>query len=129
MTGIAFCRKPRRFLGSLKFGEWALRTSDRGGQDKANWRSRTRRPVSREKRLSAHWFLEAPWLAVSDIPSRPDGAFRAFRGISMLGATALADFNLQISAFHLISCASLRFCALDVLQLLLWAYPTRIVGT
>jgi len=47
----------------------------------------------------------------------------------MLGATALADFNLQISGFHLISWASLRFCALDVLQLLLWAYPTRIVGT
>ena len=58
MTGIAFCRKPRRFLGSLKFGEWALRTSDRGGQDKANWRSQIRRPSAIEKPLSAHWFLK-----------------------------------------------------------------------
>ena len=35
MTAIAFGRKPLRILGSLKPEKWALRTSDRRGQDKA----------------------------------------------------------------------------------------------
>jgi hypothetical protein len=35
MTGSAFRCKLLRALGSLKFGNWALETSDRGGQDKA----------------------------------------------------------------------------------------------
>ncbi len=35
MTGSAFRCKLFRALGSLKFGNWALETSDRGGQDKA----------------------------------------------------------------------------------------------
>ena len=48
----------------------------RGWQDKANWRSRTCRPSAVEKPLSAHWFLEPPWLAVNDIPWKPDGAIR-----------------------------------------------------
>ena len=119
-------------LGPLNLEIGRRRRANEEGEEGKIKRTGVRELADRsavEKRLSAHWFLEAPWLAVGDIPSRPDGAFRAFRGISMLGATALADFNLQISAFHLISCASLRFCALDVLQLLLWAYPTRIVGT
>ena len=34
MTAIAFCRRPPRVLGSLKPEKWALRTSDRRGQDK-----------------------------------------------------------------------------------------------
>jgi len=35
MTGSAFRCKLFRALGSLKFGNWALETSDQGGQDKA----------------------------------------------------------------------------------------------
>jgi len=35
MTGSAFRCKLFRALGSLKFGNWALEMSDRGGQDKA----------------------------------------------------------------------------------------------
>jgi hypothetical protein len=35
MTEIASCRMPLRVLGSLQLGNWALGTSDRGGQDKA----------------------------------------------------------------------------------------------
>jgi hypothetical protein len=46
MTRTAFCRKSPRVPRVCWPGSWALGTSDRGGQDKANWRSRTRRPVS-----------------------------------------------------------------------------------
>ena len=63
-----------------RLGSWALKTSKRGGrggQDKANWRSRTRRPSAVKKPLSAHWFLEVQRMAVNDNPSRPDGAIRA----------------------------------------------------
>ena len=35
MTEIATCRMPLRVLGSLQLENWALGTSDRGGQDKA----------------------------------------------------------------------------------------------
>jgi hypothetical protein len=35
MSAIAFRRKPPRVLGSLKLERWALRRSDRRGQDKA----------------------------------------------------------------------------------------------
>ena len=35
MTNSASCRMPLRVLGSLQLGNWALGTSDRGGQDKA----------------------------------------------------------------------------------------------
>jgi hypothetical protein len=35
MTGSAFRCKLLRALGSLQLGNWALETSDRGGQDKA----------------------------------------------------------------------------------------------
>jgi hypothetical protein len=35
MTESASCRVPLRVLGSLQLGNWALGTSDRGGQDKA----------------------------------------------------------------------------------------------
>ena len=66
--------------------------------------------------------------AVSGIPSE-EFSILLTHTPEIYRQAALADFNLQISAFHLISCASLRFCALGVLQLLLWAYPTRIVGT
>lgn len=49
MTGIALCRKSSRAFGIIKLGKWALRTSDRGGQDKARkvraagWGGRHRR--------------------------------------------------------------------------------------
>ena len=46
MTRTAFCRKSPRVPRVCWLGSWALGTSDRGGQDKANWRSLTRRPVS-----------------------------------------------------------------------------------
>lgn len=35
MTAIALCRKPLRAHGSFRTGNWALGTSDRGGQDKS----------------------------------------------------------------------------------------------
>ena len=35
MTENASCRKQLRVVGSLQGGNWALGTSDRGGQDKA----------------------------------------------------------------------------------------------
>jgi hypothetical protein len=102
MTESAFCRMRLPAPGSLQLGSWALETSDRGGrggQDKANWRSQTRRPSAVEKPLSAHWFLEARRLALSDVRSRPDGAFRVSRRISTSCAMALAIFNSIVSAF------------------------------
>jgi hypothetical protein len=35
MTGIAFCREPLLALARSKLMRWALRGSDRGGQDKS----------------------------------------------------------------------------------------------
>jgi hypothetical protein len=35
MTGIAFCREPLPALARSKLMSWALRGSDRGGQDKS----------------------------------------------------------------------------------------------
>jgi hypothetical protein len=70
MTRTAFCRKSPRVPRAYWLGSWALGTSDRGGrggQDKANWRSRTRRPSAIEKPLSAHWFLERLRLAPDDL--------------------------------------------------------------
>jgi hypothetical protein len=108
MTESASRRMRLRVLGSLQLGDWAQETSDRGGrggQDKANWRSRTRRRWAIDKPLSAHWFFDVPRLALSDIRLRPDGAFRASRRISAPQAMALADFDLKHSAFYSISCA------------------------
>jgi hypothetical protein len=34
MTENASCRNPMCLLGSLRLGDWAQETSDRGGQDK-----------------------------------------------------------------------------------------------
>ncbi len=95
----AFSRKSPRVPRVCWFGSWALGTSDRGGQDKANCRSRTRRLSNVEKPLSAHWFLESPRLAVNDVSSWPYGAFRASQAFTMRRATALADFDYRISAF------------------------------
>jgi len=105
MTENASCRNPMCFLGSLRLEDWAQEASDRGEQDKANWRSRTRRRWAIDKPLSAHWFFDVPRLALSDIRLRPDGAFRASRRISAPQAMALADFDLKHSAFYSISCA------------------------
>ena len=114
MTESASCRNPFRAIGSLQLGDWARETSDRGGQDKANWRSRTRRPSAVEKPLSAHWFLEARRLAFGDIRWRPDGAFRASRRISASYAMALAIFNSNVSAFHSIAYALLRLSTINI---------------
>ena len=73
MTRTAFCRKSPRVRRVCWLGSWALGTSDRGGrggQDKANWRSRTRRSSAIEKPLSAHWFLEALRPAPDDVLTR-----------------------------------------------------------
>jgi hypothetical protein len=35
MTGIALCPEPSRFIRTVKLGKWALRMSDRRGQDKS----------------------------------------------------------------------------------------------
>lgn len=56
MTGSASRHMTPRALESMQLGNWALGTSDRGGQDKANLRSRILRPAAVEKCLSAHWF-------------------------------------------------------------------------
>jgi hypothetical protein len=95
---------------------WKLgpRNSDRGGQDKANWRSRTRRRWAIDKPLSAHWFLEALRLALNDIRLRPDGAFQLFRRISASYGMALAIFNSNVSAFHSIAYALLRLSATNI---------------
>jgi hypothetical protein len=58
MTGIAFCRKPPPALARSKLMRWALGGSDRRWQDKANWRSQTRRSSAIAKPLSAHWFFK-----------------------------------------------------------------------
>ena len=47
----------------------------------------------------------------------------------MRQATALADFNSKVSAFHSISCASLRFSTIEVSRLLRGSDRTRIVGS
>jgi hypothetical protein len=52
MTEIASCRMPLRVLGSLQLGNWALGTSDRGGQDKA-------RKVRAVGRGEEHWEIPA----------------------------------------------------------------------
>jgi hypothetical protein len=57
MTESASCRMRLRALGSLQFGNWALETSDRGGQDKA----RKVRAVGRGKEGSN--FNHAPNIA------------------------------------------------------------------
>ena len=64
MARTACCRKSPRVPRVSWLGSWALGTSDRGGQDKANWRSRTRRRSAIGKPLSAHWFLAARRLAL-----------------------------------------------------------------
>jgi hypothetical protein len=83
MTESASRRMRLRVLGSLQLGDWARETSDRGGQDKANWRSRIRRRWTIENPLSAHWFLEALRLALNDIQSEtgwlPSGFFEGFQ--------------------------------------------------
>ena len=117
MTRTVFCRKSPRVPRVCWLGSWVLGTSDRGGrggQDKANWRSRTRRPSAVENPLSAHWFLEAPRLALSDVRSRPDGAFRASRRISASYAMALAIFSSIVSAFHSIAYALLRLSTTNI---------------
>ena len=114
MGRTACCRKSPRVPRVSCLGSWALGTSNPGGQDKANWRSPTRRLSSVDKPLSAHWFLEARRLAFGDIQSRLDGAFRASRGISMSYAMALAIFSSNVSAFHSTTYASLRFCTMSI---------------
>jgi hypothetical protein len=96
------CRKRERKR------EW-VRSSERHarlrGQDKANWRSRTRRLSAIEKPLSAHWFLESLRLALDDVRQGAAGAFRVCRDISTSQTMALADFNSELSAIRAISCA------------------------
>src|SRR6516162_8731004 len=70
MTAIAFCRIPLRDLVRFRIGLWTFETSDEKRQDKANWRSRTRRSSAIEKPLSAHWFLEALRPAPDDVLTR-----------------------------------------------------------
>jgi hypothetical protein len=107
MTESASRRMRLRALGSLQFGNWGAgdeRPRRQGGkearrQDKANWRSRTRRPSAVEKPLSAHWFLEARRLAHDEVQSKPAGAFQDSERISVSYATALAIFSSNVSAF------------------------------
>ena len=105
MTNSASCRMPLRILGSLQLGDWARETSDRGGrggQDKANWRSRTRRRSAITKPLSAHWFLATRRLALkrrlgeggwhrsnfsNNLNAQRDGA----RGVHLRGSTFYFD--------------------------------------
>jgi hypothetical protein len=52
MSAGASCRMPLCIVGSLQLGNWALGTSDRGGQDKA----RKVRAVGRDGK---HWEIPA----------------------------------------------------------------------
>ena len=108
MTRTAFCRKSPRVPRVCWLGSWALGTSDRGGQDKANWRSRTRRPSAVEKCLSAHWFLK-----------RTAGGQRHSIGVGWRLSGFATDFNelsdggrdLQLECLRL-SFDFLRFAAI-----------------
>ena len=132
MTRTAFCRKSPRVPRVCWLGSWALGTSDRGRrgrQDKANWRSRTRRSSAIAKPLSAHWFLKKRRLALDHVLAQPAGVVQAFRAISIRQPIALADFILRSPHFVSISCAWLRFYAIDPSRLLRKAQAMRIVAS
>jgi hypothetical protein len=114
MTGSVSSRNRPCTFRILQPRELGKGMRDGGGQDKANWRSRTLRRLAIGKPLSAHWFLEARRLAFGDIRSRPDGAFRVSLRISASYAMALAIFNSNVSAFHSIAYASLRFSTIII---------------
>jgi len=114
-SGLAVVEEPRgpaRTRGPCRSqernGEWVIWRKMFGRlrrQDKANWRSRIRRPSAIEKPLSAHWFLEKRRLAPDDLQQEAAGAFRVFLNISTCQAMALADFNSELSAICAMSCA------------------------
>ena len=102
MTEGASCRMALRVPGSSQLRRLALETSDREGQDKANWRSRTLRRSAIGKPLSAHWFLATRGLALkrrlgeggwhrsnfsNNFNAQTDGA----RGVHLRGSTFYFD--------------------------------------
>ena len=99
MTAIAFCRIPLTDLVCFRIRLWTLETSDQEKQDKANWRSRTRRRWAINKPLSAHWFLEAlDWRSATFDCGRmaPLGFFEEFQSTKRW---RLATFNLIVPQF------------------------------
>jgi hypothetical protein len=102
MGRTACCRKSPRVPRVSWLGSWALGTSERREQDKANWRSRTRRSSAIAKPLSAHWFLATRRLALKrrlgeggwhrsnfskKLNAQRDGA----RGVHLRGSTFYFD--------------------------------------
>ena len=122
MTRTAFCRKSPRVPRVCWLGSWALGTSDRGGrggQDKANWRSRTRRPVSGRE----------TFVCTLDFWNRHGWRLTTFHRGRMAHFELDEEFQRakrwrsrtsiqMVSAFYSISCASLRFSTIDSLTAL-----------
>jgi hypothetical protein len=122
MTESASRRMRLRALGSLQFGNWGAgdeRPRRQGGkearrQDKANWRSRTRRPSAVEKPLSAHWFLEARRLALRPHLARADWRRSSFPSNFNTSAEGARDLQLECLRVSSIAYASLRFSAISI---------------
>jgi hypothetical protein len=129
MTESASCRNPFRAIGSLQFGDWAQETSDRGGQDKANWRSRTRRSSAIAKPLSAHWFLKTRRLALRPRLAQAGWRRSSFPSNFNTPADGARGLHFKVPAFFSISCAWLRFYAIDPSRLLREAQAMRIVSS
>jgi len=100
MTESASCRNPFRAIGSLQFGDWAQETSDRGGQDKANWRSRTLRSSAIAKPLSAHWYLETRRLALRPRLARAGWRRSSFPSNFNTPADGARGLHFKVLVFH-----------------------------
>ena len=100
MTAIAFCRKPIRALLSFRHRKLGAGTSDRGEQDKANWRSQTPRPSAVEKPLSAHWFLEARRLALKRRLSQASWRRSDFSNNLNAPSDGARGLHFKLSAFY-----------------------------
>src|ERR1700741_4240071 len=103
MTDSASCRMSLRVFGSLQLGNWAQETSDRGGrggQDKANWRSPTRRSSAIAKPLSAHWFLKTGRLALRPRLAQAGWRRSIFPSIFNTPADGARGLHFKVPAFY-----------------------------
>jgi len=103
MGRTAFCRKSPRVPRVCWLGSWALGTSDRGGrggQDKANWRSRTRRSSAIAKPLSAHWFLKTRRLALRPRLAQAGWRRSSFPSTFNTPADGARRLHFKVPAFY-----------------------------
>ena len=129
MTRTAFCRKSPRVPRVCWLGSWALGTSDRGGQDKANWRSRTRRLSAIAKPLSAHWFLEALRLALRPRLAQAGWRRSSFPSNFNTPADGARGLHFKVPAFHFDLVRVVAILCDRPSQLLREAQATRIVSS